>query len=85
MVNVHSFLLNQVIEDGGIMGFKLNIYLSYVVSSIICGCCDFLLGWDARKCQNLANPLNQNCFAFSQAINLNKLGIYFSYCYPEIL
>ncbi|XP_039173599.1 uncharacterized protein LOC104430535 [Eucalyptus grandis] len=38
-----------------------------------------------KECQNLADILNQYCFASSQAINLNKSGIYFSKGCPTAL
>ncbi|XP_039161281.1 uncharacterized protein LOC120289944 [Eucalyptus grandis] len=48
------------------------------------GFCDKWITWIMQcvstimECQNLADILNQYCFASGQAINLNKSGIYFS-------
>lgn len=77
MANVLSTLMNKAVVDGSIKGIKVNTSSPTLSHLLFADDAIFFLDRTIREAQNLANVLNQYCFASGQAINLNKLGIYF--------
>lgn len=78
MANIFSWMMHKAIEDGSLKGIKLNRYCPTLSHLLFVDDAIIFMDGTVRECQNLANLLNQYCYATGQAINLNKSGVFFS-------
>jgi len=85
MANVLSILMSRAVSDGSLRGIKLNRWCPTLSHLLFADDAIFFLDGTIMECQNLANILNQYCYASGQAINLNKSGIFFSQNCPLTL
>lgn len=63
---------------GHLKGIKLNRWCPTLSHMFFADDAIFFLDGKLLECQNLANIINQYCFATGQAINRNKSRIFFS-------
>lgn len=85
MANALSSLMTKAIEDQTLKGIKLNPSCPTLSHLLFADDAIFFLNGTITEAQNLANILNQYCFALGQAINLNKSGIFFGKGCPHSL
>lgn len=85
MANALSSLMTKAVEDKSIKGIKLNTTCPTLSHLLFADDAIFFLKGTITEAQNLANILNQYCFASGQAINLNKSGIFFGKGCPHLL
>lgn len=73
-----SHLIHQAITIGHLKGIKLNRWCPTLSHLFFADDDIFFLDGKLLECQNLANIINQYCYATGQAINRNKSSIFFS-------
>lgn len=78
MANMMTTLIHQAIHMGNLKGIQLNRWCPTLTHLFFADDAIFFLDGSVQECQELANILNQYCFATGQAINRNKSGIFFS-------
>ena len=85
MANVLSILLQKAVENGSIKGIKLNHFCPTLSHLLFVDDLILFLEGKIVEYHNVVTVLNQYCFAFGQATNLNKLGMFFNKDCPREL